>query len=353
MTGGRWHCSCRVLVVLVVAVFACAVTAGSPFAAAAPAEELTVVAFGGTFGTTWNSVVVQPFAREHNADVRPISGLSADILAKLRAQKDNPQIDVVMFNTDFAAIAARDNLLEPLDSVHVPNLNNIINVARQGSNMYAAFALDYLDFVYNTQYVKEPPTSWKDLWKPEYKGKISIPDVTIGHWSYFVALMAKVFGKGEFDADAAFAQLKSLRPSLLTLYTSHDQLAQLLNQGELWAAPWGIDRATVQIRAGAPIGSVIPREGSILFSISIGIVKGTKHKALAEAYVDRALSAGAQRALAETVFIGPTNKDVHLSGELAKLLPTGDNLKTLSPLNWNELIRVRDAWAERWNREIK
>jgi Bacterial extracellular solute-binding protein len=33
---------------------------------------------------------------------------------------------------------------------------------------------------YNTEIVKTPPTSWKDLWDPKYKGKIAIPPAGAG-----------------------------------------------------------------------------------------------------------------------------------------------------------------------------
>lgn len=322
-------------------------------ARSAAREPLTVVQFGGTFGDTWNSVVIQPFQRDHAADVRPVVGLSPDILAKLRAQKGNPQIDVVMFNADFATIAAREGLLDTLDAGRIPNLNYVIRAARVPGSRYANFSLDYLDLAYNTQLVRQPPASWKDMWRPEYKGKVTLPDVSIGHWAYFIAAINKTFGKGPFDADAGFAQLRTLRPNVLTMYASHDQIAQLLNQGQAAMGPWGVDRATVQIRAGAPVGSVVPREGTIAWPISIAIVRGSPHKALAEAYVNLALSAGVEKALATTAFIGPTNEQVQLAGDLAKLLPWAGNFSGLSTLDFNELIRVREGWADRWNREIK
>ncbi len=66
--------------------------------------------------------------------------------------------------------------------------------------------------------------------------------------AYFVAIMGKVFGNGLFDVDAALAKMKALRPSVLTFWTSHDQLAQLLVQGEAWLSPWASDRAAVPVQ---------------------------------------------------------------------------------------------------------
>ena len=146
--------------------------------------------------------------------------------------------------------------------------------------------------------MKPAPTSWEDLWKPEYKGKVAVPEIGSISGAYFVAMMGKAFGSGLFDSDAAFPKVKLLRPSVLTFWTSHDQLAQLLIQGEVWLSPWASDRAAFQVKSGAPIASVVPKEGAIFGMGAMGIAKGSRHRALAEKYVNvraRGGAADAQR----------------------------------------------------------
>jgi spermidine/putrescine-binding protein len=57
-------------------------------------EELVVVNYGGTFGRFWTQFIIEPFEKRYNAKVSQVQSLTFDTLAKLRAQKDNPQIDV-------------------------------------------------------------------------------------------------------------------------------------------------------------------------------------------------------------------------------------------------------------------
>jgi len=319
----------------------------------AQGNELVVAVFGGTFEKAWRANVIAAFEKEHNARVRVVTGLSAENFAKLRAQKDNPQMDVVTFDAPFALSAAREGLLETLDGQKIPNLGQVHDFALPKDRAYVAFFTSSQVLAYNTQHVKTAPTSWEDLWKPEYKGKVVLPEVGSISGANFVAMMGKAFGKDLFDSDAAFARIKTLRPSVLTFWTSHDQLAQLLVQGEVWLSPWSSDRAAFQVKSGAPIASVVPKEGAMFGMGAMGIAKGSKQRALAEKYVNYALAAAPQKLNAETMFIGPTNRSVQLGDDVAKLVPYGDNLKRLVAPDWDEFAKRRDQWVERWNREIK
>ena len=70
--------------------------------------------FGGTFEKAWRANVIQAFERETTSASRG-NRAQRENFAKLRAQKDNPQMDVVTFDAPFALVAAREGLLETLD----------------------------------------------------------------------------------------------------------------------------------------------------------------------------------------------------------------------------------------------
>ncbi len=342
---------------LLVAGFGILALLASAFAAslalAAAPEELVVTLYGGTLERGWRVNVIQPFEKQYNAEIRVVTGLSGDNLAKLRAQKDNPQIDVFMMDTAMAVVAAREGLLETLDAARIPNLRNLYDFAMDSTQQHVSIYTISVFLAYNTQYVKEKPTSWSDLWKPEYKGKILLPAMSQSSGVLFTAVLGHTFGKGWSDTEAAFARLKSLRPNVLTFTTSHDQTAQLLNQGEGWMQPWLNDRIASQVKAGAPIGLAIPKEGSIFANGAMAIAKGTKRKALAEKYINFVLSEAAQAANAATIFLGPTNKNVRVSPEVAQFVPYGDMMKRLFVVDWDEYRKLHDQWVDRWNREIK
>jgi len=317
-------------------------------------NEVIVILPGGTLEKVLRKSWVEPFEKKYNAKAIVTTGLTMENLAKLRAQKGNPQIDVVIFDPPGAIPAANEGLLEKLDPGRIPNLKDQypFDIVKHG--LFATQWLSNQVLAYNKNFIKEPPKSWADLWKPEYKGKVLLPDISTSHGVNFVSIVSKMqTGTDLYNTEAAFAKLKTLRPNLLTFYTSHDQVAQLLNSGEAWLVPWCSDRALTQVAAKAPVGVTVPKEGAIYFTSHIGIALGSKNKDLAEKYIDTAISAEAQLMNAKEAFLGPANSKVKLEGYLAENLAYGENLKKLVAPDWNKLDQVRNEWTERWNREIR
>jgi putative spermidine/putrescine transport system substrate-binding protein len=315
-------------------------------------NDLVVTLPGGTLERVLRKSWVEPFEKTSNAKAIVVTGLTMENLAKLRAQKGNPQVDVVIFDPPGAIPAANEGLLEKLDPERIPNLKDE-HWEIQKHGLFATMWLSNQVLAYNTKFIKEPPKSWADLWKPEYKGKVALPDIGTSHGVFFVSIVSKMQSGDLYNTDAAFAKLKTLKLNVLTFWTSHDQLAQLLNSGEAWLAPWTSDRALSQTAAKAPIALTVPKEGAIYFTSHIGIAKGSKQKALAEKFIDVAISPDAQLTNAREAFVGPANSKVKLSGLLAENLPYGDRLKMLTAPDWSKLDQIRNEWTERWNREMR
>src|SRR3954468_17963088 len=66
--------------------------------AAAQANEIVVTLPGGTLERVLRKSWIEPFQSKYNAKALVVTGLTMENLAKLRAQKGNPQIDIVIFD---------------------------------------------------------------------------------------------------------------------------------------------------------------------------------------------------------------------------------------------------------------
>jgi putative spermidine/putrescine transport system substrate-binding protein len=333
-----------------------AVLAGAlPFRFARAAEELVVTMYGGEMERGWRRNVVDPFEDQFDAAVTIATGTSLDNLAKMRAQRDDPQIDVVCMDPIGAIPAANEGLYEELDPSRIPVIADLYDWAV--NKYHLSWLSVYYGLCYNTEKIKEPPTSWEDLWNPAYKEHVIFPDISNGGSTLMMHVFNTIAGgdTNNNDVEAGWQKVKSLKPQILTFWTSHDQVAQLLSQGDAWIAPWPTDRLLTLKAQGAPVGIVIPKEGVPFSQSEIGIAKGTKHKELAEQYINFALAPEQQKKNSETIWIGPTNKKVELDPELAKDLgvnPPPGTVRIPVP-DYGKIAAYREEWIEWWNREIR
>lgn len=320
--------------------------------AASAQTELTVIVYGGSFEEGWRKAVIEPFeAANPDIKVNIATGLTLQNVALMRAQKDDVQVDVMMMDEIGAAQANAEGLYHPLDPAKIPNIGKLYPQFRIEGDPYTKFMFVSQALVYNKEHVKEEPTSWKALWDPAYAGRVAVPDITTSHGAFFLLTAADMTGGGLENVDPGFELIKELKPSIVTFYTQHAQLAQMFTQGDVWITSWTTDRSQPMIDNGAPLGWVIPEESAYIIDSTIGIAKGTKNLEAAEKYIDFVLSSEAQEANARHTYLGPVNSEVELPPEVAEKLPVAmlDRLKTA---DWDYVTTVRPDWTRRWTREI-
>ena len=102
---------------------------------------------------------------------------------------------------------------------------------------------------------------------------------------------------------------------------------------------------------GSVLAAVIPEEGTLFQINAVTLVKNAPNSAAAKKFVDYMLSPVAQKAFAETMFYGPTNKQVQLAPEVAKRISPSDMSKVID-VDWLELAKIRDKVTQDWRRQI-
>ncbi|HZQ63548.1 MAG TPA: polyamine ABC transporter substrate-binding protein [Casimicrobiaceae bacterium] len=325
------------------------------FAGSAQAvTELTVIVYGGSFEAGWKKAVIEPFeAANPDIKVRIATGLTMETVAMMRAQKADPKIDVIMMDEVGAAQANGEGLYQPLDVKAIPNMAKLYPQFRTAGDPYTKFMYVAQVIAYDKKRVKGVPQSYQDLWKPEYKGKIAIPDINTSHGTMFLMMAARMNGGSIENIDPGFAAIKKLKPSIVTFWNQHAQVSQLFTQGDIVMTTWTSDRAQGLIDSGGDIGWTIPKESAYIIDSTIGIAKGTKNLAAAQKYIDFVLSEKAQEANAKYTYLTPVNREAKLDPAVAAKLPSGDaTLKRMLVVDWTKVTRERPKWVDRWNREI-
>ncbi len=123
---------------------------------------------------------------------------------------------------------------------------------------------DEFVLAWNTDKVPGGLTSYEDLVKPEFKGRLILPDISqstsanAGHMDW----MRKQFGS-DF-----WAKLAAQNP---TFMTSTQGVVQSIAAGENWVTPWGLASTIKSVQeTGAPIKYFVPASGySLLWYAAI------------------------------------------------------------------------------------
>ncbi len=210
------------------------------------------------------------------------------VLAKLRAEADAKSVQAdVLFISDAPTMEnlKADKLIQGYKSV---NTGPIPREFVEPEGYYTGTKIINTAIAVNTTAKLPPPAAWKDLIKPDYKGKIVTPSPA---YSGAAALNYTVFlNTMGYGADF----LKGLKANNLAVVMANGDALNKVISGEL---PVGIvtdNQVRVAKAKGSPIDLIYPTDGAIPLTEPIAVVAGTKNPDTAKAFVDYVLSPDGQ-----------------------------------------------------------
>jgi putative spermidine/putrescine transport system substrate-binding protein len=138
-------------------------------------QTITLLAYGGLFQERYTKSVIEPFQVANpgisvNYFALPTSG---QMLGTLRAQKAAPQSDVAILDVTVSKAGTDDGIFVKLDEKLVPNIARLRPEARFADVGGVGVTFDNFMIIYNSELVKTPPTSLRDLALPQFKNKVS------------------------------------------------------------------------------------------------------------------------------------------------------------------------------------
>jgi putative spermidine/putrescine transport system substrate-binding protein len=154
---------------------------------------------GGTMERLYADKVLPAFEKANDVKVVIVPGTSSDILAKVQASKDNPQIHVMFLDDGIMYRAISMGLCDTLqDSDGLAAIPAKARIKEQA----AAVSLGVTGLAYNTRLFKQngwaAPTSWMDMADSRFKEKL-----------VFQSLASSTFGLHGF---LMFNRLQGRRP---------------------------------------------------------------------------------------------------------------------------------------------
>ncbi len=215
--------------------------------------------------------------------VRDSTGI---ITAKLLAEKNNPQADVVWGLAATSLLLLKtEGMLEPyapkgveaLDKKFVDNSNPPTWVG-----MDAWVAAICFNTVEAGKLGLPVPTSWKDLTNPVYKGHVIMPNPNSSGTGFLdVSSWLQMFGEAD-----GWAYMDALHENIARYTHSGSKPCKMAGAGEI---PIGISfafRGAKEKAAGAPVEIIVPAEGVGWDMEASGIIAGTSKLEAAQTLLD-------------------------------------------------------------------
>lgn len=239
---------------------------------------------------------VEAFSKKYNIKTSHIRGGTGSILARIEAEKANPQADVWYGGTlDPHSQAGEQGLLEAYKS---PNLKYIPeelkDPAKVKGNYTSAIYLGVLGFGVNKERLDKLgipiPKCWKDLTDPRLKMEIQSADPQSSGTAYTaLATFVQLWGE-----DKAYEYLKELHKNVSQYTKSGNTATRNTARGEAAIGIGFLHEHSIEKQNGAPVELIVPCEGTGYEIGGVSILKGARNLDNAKLFVDWALSKEAQ-----------------------------------------------------------
>ncbi|HBO37767.1 MAG TPA: hypothetical protein DD638_03805 [Pasteurellaceae bacterium] len=275
---------------------------------------------------------VLAFEKKYNVRTSFIRGGTGSILAKIDAEKANPQGDVWYGGTlDPHSQAGELGLLTAYQS---PNLQFIPDELKDPGkikgNYTSAIYLGVLGFGVNTERLAklglDMPKCWKDLTHPKLKMEIQSADPQSSGTAYTaLATFIQLWGEEE-----AFNYLSELHKNISQYTKSGNTATRNTARGEATIGIGFLHEHSIEKEKGAPVELIVPCEGTGYEIGGVSIIKGARNLDNAKLFVDWALSKEAQE-------LSWQKGDTHqiLTNTEAKQSPYSLDFKSINLINYD------------------
>ena len=322
-----------------------------PYIAHAEPIPLVLGTNGGEEYKTMYEAVYSGFEKKYHAKIVPGFADGATLLNKVIAEKANPSMDVSITYQGGWDIGKAEGVFERVDFKAIPNSDKIYEFMRDPDGYGPFCNFTAWGICYNKDEIKKPPLSFKDLWKPDYKGQLMVGGVY--HWQIHIAAFAYAWTGDQSKTDVAFDKMKQLAPDLAGFYGLTSDAQSKFQQGIGNIATWYSRTVQRLNAAGVPLAFQTPEEGAFIYPISYQAVKGTKKLDLVEKLMGEMYNPEASVKLAELNGYIPGNREVKLPPKLAATMLTYDEVLKAHSWDWKLINDKQDAWLSRWNAEIR
>jgi iron(III) transport system substrate-binding protein len=292
-------------------------------------------------------VLFSTFEAQYGVEVTCLDMSSGEALERIRAEKDNPQGDILFGTTNLSHVnLAADGLTEPYKGVGWNLLPE--GAIKDPDGYWTGFYYGVIGFACSPERLAEIgaecPTSWQDLLNPVYKGEIVIASPAASGTAYTtLSGLAQLLGE-----DGAFEFWNQMDANVAQYTESGSAPGKMAAAGEFAVGISFAHDIQVQQDSGLPVTIGFPEEGTSFEIGGISIIKGAKNEAAAKAWVDYVFSKAFQRYHNDVAHRLPVVPGVALAEGSIGL----EDVKLIDGYDPTEWAAKRDELVARWQEEI-
>jgi iron(III) transport system substrate-binding protein len=243
-------------------------------------------------------VYTKKFEEKTGIEVKWVRLSAGETLARLEAEKNNPQVSIWFGGPSPEFMIAKQ---KGLLARYEPKLDYKINVANRDLDWnWVGFYFGAIGFGLNQDFFKSKnlsyPETWDDLLKPEFKGKISMAyPYTSGTAYTVVAALLEKYGE-----EKGWEYIKKLDGQVHHYNKSGSAAVTQAGLGEVAVGiSFSHDILKKGKDSGYPVALSVPKDGTATEIGAMALVKGGKEEALAKQFMDYILSVEGQNLLVE------------------------------------------------------
>lgn len=229
------------------------------------------------------STVFEAFTRKTGIETQVIRLSAGEALARLEAEKNNRQADVLFGGPgEVFEVAAEQKMLEILP----PSGDGIPEQFRSKDGSWNAWGIMPLVFMTNANFLKthglKAPESWVDLLDPAYRNSLQMADArTSGTATERIYALVKLYGE-----DGAFDYQKKLHQNV-QLYTKSGQGGAIpIATGQAASGVFYLPDALDIQQQGYPVVVTYPKDGTTYGVTGVAIIKGAGKLDAARQFID-------------------------------------------------------------------
>ena len=292
------------------------------------------------------SQVFEAFTAETGIKVNFMRFSSGEALARVVAEKNNPQVDMILGGpADTYEAGIKEGVFE---AYRPAGADGIPDKFRSKENFWTGIGIIPLVFLTNTKFLAdkglEAPASWNDLLDPAYKNGLQMADArTSGTATERIYSLVKILGE-----DEAFAYQKKLHQNIQMYTKSGAGGAMPVATGQAASGIFYIVDALDIQQQGHPVVISYPKEGVSFGIEATGVLKGARNLENAKKFMDWASSKTfAQLLVDRKINYIPTRGDVEVTNPALDLSKV-----SLVEVDVTWKGQNRKAFVDRWINEV-